>query len=80
MIIKEAIEKLSKASEAKQVTIYSKNHFNFFKLLYREIKGEPYKGDNIPVLEVKDGGVTYTIMSSDLMQDDLGFGEELGFI
>lgn len=73
--MKPIIEQLIKLSESTQIVIYSKNHFNFYKALYKEVVGKPYSGDNIPVLELKSGKVNITVMDSDLESDNLFLGD-----
>ncbi len=70
-MIKELIGGLKQVGDCNHIVIYSKNHYNFFKALYKELKGEQYKGQNIPCLEVKASGITVTVMNEDMRITDI---------
>jgi len=70
-MIKELIENLKSVGDCQHIVIYSKNHYSFFKALYKDLKGESYKGENIPCLEVKVGGLTVTVMNEEMRITDI---------
>lgn len=70
-MIKELLENLKSVGDCKHIVIYSNNHYSFFKTLYKALKDEPYKGQNIPCLEVKVKGLTVTVMNEDMRITDI---------
>ena len=77
--MKKELNKLTKTGEVTTINIYSKNHFNFFKLLYKEVKGESYRGANLPSLCFRHEGVFYSVLSNDLEHQD-GFNDSEDFL
>jgi len=76
--MKDEINDLIRACESKRLIIYSKNHYNVFKMLHQSLKGEPYKGENLPVLFFMHNGCNVSVLSDSLEQSD--FDEEFAFI
>jgi len=62
--MKEAFDKIKK--DVSSVVIYSPNHYNLFKMLYQQFKGETYNGDNLPVLNFKASGFDISVVDKEL--------------